>query len=343
MSLVNCFYLSIWFGVLAQQSLLLLFLLLKPITGYWFGIANQFFFFSGVGWLALFSWHTAFWRSRTATFLLIMMCMFAPLLKRPPHDWRVDMLDVGHGLAVVISKGQSAILYDTGASWQNTSAAQRIILPFLIWHNLDIEGIIISHEHDDHIGGLNLIKEYFPNAWLMSSSTKLPNDYNCMYGNSLVWHGLKFSVLWPLTMNKAAFNAESCVVKVTFGEYSLLLTGDLEREQEENLVIMQKNRLFSTILQMPHHGSNTSSYYAFLAHVKPEITLSSVARYNPWKLPSNKALNRYNDLKLTYYLTQESGQIAIYFYQKNWVIERMRYEIKPRWYHDWFGALPIYR
>lgn len=342
-SMLNCFYVSLWFGVLAQQSLALLFLLLKPITGYWFGIANQFYFFSIVGWLALFCRQTAFWRSRTATFLLIIMCIFSPLFKRSSHDWRVDMLDIGHGLAVVISQGRSAVLYDTGASWQNTSAAQRIILPFLTWHNLNVEGIIISHEHNDHIGGLNFIKTHFPDAWLMSSSTKLPNDYDCINGHSLAWHGLQFSVLWPLAMNQAAFNAESCVVKVTLGTYSLLLTGDLERAQEENLVLMQKNRLFSTILQMPHHGSNTSSYYAFLAHVKPEMTLGSVSRYDPWKLPSNKALNRYNDLKLNYSLTQESGQITIYFYPENWVIERMRYEIKPRWYHDWFGALPIYR
>lgn len=72
------------------------------------------------------------------------------------------------------------------------------------------------------------------------------------------------------------------------------------------------------------------------------VAIGSGSRYNPWRLPSHKALWRYKNLAIDYYLTQSSGQISIFFYSDKWVIKQMRYEIKPRWYHDWFGTLPNY-
>ncbi|WP_121144803.1 MBL fold metallo-hydrolase [Orbus hercynius] len=70
-----------------------------------------------------------------------------------------------------------------------------MIIPFLKWHNLTVEGIIISHEHDDHIGGLAALKAQYPKAWLMSSSNQLMNDYPCSSGQSLSWQNLTLSVL----------------------------------------------------------------------------------------------------------------------------------------------------
>ncbi|WP_121144721.1 hypothetical protein [Orbus hercynius] len=107
-------------------------------------------------------------------------------------------------------------------------------------------------------------------------------------------------------------------------------------------MLKQKSALRSTVLQIPHHGSNTSSYYAFLSNVNPQVSLGSVSRYNPWNLPSKKALHRYHDLNFNYYLTSLSGQISVLFYTDDWRVNSMRGEIKPRWYHDWFGALPNY-
>lgn len=343
MSFLDCFYLAIWFGLLAEQSLNRLFIILALFSDYWFAVAEAFYLLSGFGWLTIIVWQTRLWRNYGLSLLLIVLIMFTPIITRPSLSWSIDMLDVGHGLAIIIRKGKSAILYDTGAKWRDSSAAERIIIPFLKWHHLSVEGIIISHEHNDHIGGLDTIKQHYPNAWLMSSSSQLANDYFCQSGYELSWHNLQFSVLWPEKINTYAYNAESCVVRVSDGKYSILLTGDLEKAQEEQLVLTKKESLLSTVLQIPHHGSNTSSYYAFLANVKPEISLASVSRYNPWHLPSYKALYRYQDLSLPYYLTSVAGQISIRFDAQQGLIETMRGEIKPRWYHDWFGALPNYR
>lgn len=342
LSIFNYFYLTIWFGVIVEQSLSLLFIILKPFTLYWIDISHSFYLLSGIGWCIMLTWRSGFYHSYRISIILICICMISPFFKRPSVIWRVDMLDVGHGLAIVISKGQSAIIYDTGAKWQDSSAAERVIIPFLIWHGLNLEGIIISHEHNDHIGGLTAIQQYYPKAWLMSSTMKLSNNYNCIDGTKFIWQQLKLIVLWPQEMKPAAFNGESCVIKLSDGINSILLTGDLEKKQEKILVSTKKNILFSTILQIPHHASNSSSTYTFLAKVSPMIAIGSVSRYNPWRLPSHKALGRYKNLAIDYYLTQNSGQISIFFYSDKWVIKQMRYEIKPRWYHDWFGTLPKY-
>lgn len=336
--LLHCHYLIIWFGFIAEQSLYYLFIILKQIKSYWITFEHSYYLLSISGWLILIIWRLSLWRYYYITILLMLLILITPTLKRNQPNWQIDMLDVGHGLVVVIRQGKTAILYDTGAKWQNSSAAERIVIPFLRWHGLNVEGIIISHEHNDHIGGLSILQQYYPNAWLISSTQRLNNDYLCKAGEELIWNDLKLLFLWPNDIDNQAFNAESCVVKVSDDQFSLLLTGDLERQQEEQLVLKYRKLLFSTILQIPHHGSNTSSSYAFLNYVKPTVSLGSVSRYNPWKLPSNKVLQRYQTLNLNYKLTSVTGQISIRFYQNDWFIMGFRTELKPRWYHDWFGS-----
>ena len=341
-SVSHCFHLALWCWFIANKSLELLFVSLDKLNFLWFDIPADFYFLSILGWLAFVIVRTELWRRFWLTLLIILMILCTPLFKQQEDYWRLDMLDVGHGLAIVIHNGTSAVLFDTGAKWEKSSAAERIILPFLRWHNLNLEGIIISHQHNDHIGGLDLLQSRYPNAWLMSSSSALDNHYQCLAGNTIVWNNLSVNVLWPTQLVKYAQNADSCVVQVTDGHFSVLLTGDLERNQEYQLVTKFRNELASTILQIPHHGSSTSSSYAFLNHVKPVKALISTSRYNPWRLPSDKVIARYQDLDIDYYITAKTGQISLIFDNQKWILKTMRSEIKPRWYHDWFGSLPIY-
>lgn len=231
-SVSHCFHLALWCWFIANKSLELLFVSLDKLNFLWFDIPADFYFLSILGWLAFVIVRTELWRRFWLTLLIILMILCTPLFKQQEDYWRLNMLDVGHGLAIVIHNGTSAILFDTGAKWEKSSAAERIILPFLRWHNLNLEGIIISHQHNDHIGGLDLLQSRYPNAWLMSSSSALDNHYQCLAGNTIVWNNLSVNVLWPTQLVKYAQNADSCVVQVTDGHFSVLLTGDLERNQE---------------------------------------------------------------------------------------------------------------
>ncbi|MEI9141872.1 MBL fold metallo-hydrolase, partial [Pseudomonas aeruginosa] len=76
--------------------------------------------------------------------------------------------DVGQGLAMVIARNGKAILYDTGLAWPEGDSGQQLIIPWLHWHNLEPEGVILSHEHLDHRGGLDSILHIWPMLWIRS-------------------------------------------------------------------------------------------------------------------------------------------------------------------------------
>ncbi|OTQ73200.1 MULTISPECIES: DNA internalization-related competence protein ComEC/Rec2 [unclassified Gilliamella] len=341
-SLMDCFYLALGLWFVAQTSLEWLFYCLEYLNILWLNIPADFYLFSGIGWITIIIIRIEFWRRFSFTIVIVITMLFSPIYKQPDYLWRVDMLDVGHGLAIVVHNGKSAILYDIGAKWEDSSAAEQVIIPFLQWHNLNVEGIIISHSHNDHIGGLSYLRQHYPDAWLMSSSSSLSNDYNCLADHKFDWQHLRFNVLWPNKLVSDPNNGDSCVIQITDGQFSVLLTGDLERKQEYDLVVKYKRNLHSTILQTPHHGSTTSSSYPFLNYVNPSNALTSTSRYNPWKLPSNKITNRYKALNINYYVTGKEGQISLFFYTSSWQQKTMRQDINPRWYHDWFGSLSFY-
>lgn len=341
-SLMDCFYVALWCWSIADKSLEWLFSSLNWFNLLWLKVPANFYLLSFLGWLTVVIIRTGVWRRFSITLVVIFMLLITPIFEQSHYRWRLDMLDVGHGLAIVIHDGKSAILYDTGAKWEKSSAVERVIIPFLQWHNLNVQGIIISHQHNDHVGGLDMLQRVYPKAWLMSSSSSFNNDYPCLAGHQFIWNDLTFNVLWPNKLVDYAQNEDACVVQISDGQFSVLLTGDLERNQEYQLVAKYRNQLTSTILQAPHHGSNTSSSYPFLNHVKPVKLLVSTSRYNPWKLPSTKVIKRYQDLQLNSSVTAKTGQISLFFDKQTWQLKTMRGEIKPRWYHDWFGSLPIY-
>ena len=341
-SLLNCFDMALGCWFVAEQSLEWLFYCLNQFNFGWLNISNDGYLLSAIGWLVIVVLRTECWRRFFGTLLVILLILITPFYKQQDYLWRLDILDVGHGLAVVMHNGKSAILYDTGAKWEKSSAAQRVIIPFLQWHNLEVQGIIISHQHNDHIGGLAELQQLYPKAWLLSSSTNLNNTYHCIAGNSITWNNLTLQVLWPDKLVDYAQNQDSCVIQVSDGNFKILLTGDLERHQEYQLISKYQQKLASTFLQIPHHGSATSSSYAFLNSVAPDFSFASTSRYNPWKLPSLKIIARYHELHLPYHVTAKSGQISLFFNKQFWTLKTMRTQINPRWYHDWFGSLPIY-
>lgn len=247
------------------------------------------------------------------------------------------MLDVGHGLAVVIRQRNEAVIYDTGQRWGETSMAEREIIPFLRWHGLKLVGIILSHQHADHSGGLEELRREYPDAWLKSSVNGLGEP--CKQNEQWRWGILAFQSLWPVRLTDSAGNAESCVVRVDDGRFGILLTGDLEREQEQLLIAQYGSVLSSTLLQVPHHGSKTSSTAALLLAAQPQVAMASAAKFNPWRLPAKSVVTRYRQAGINWYSTSEEGQLSALFYHDNYHLFTLRAHIMPRWYHASFGSL----
>ena len=250
--------------------------------------------------------------------------------------WSVHFLDVAQGLAVVIIQNDRAILYDTGARYGDFSYADSVILPFLQAKSVrHLDYIILSHDDNDHAGGLQLLQTKFPESILIanhSNKNNLINDSRRFGCNRdvLAWGEVNIKFLWPLVDQSS--NYHSCVVRVEGVAGSLLLTGDLTAAAE--LELMQKvDELAVDVLQVAHHGSAHSSTLDFVQQVQPDSAVVSVGINNPYHLPSVAVLERLAKLQIQVFLTSHYGQISYHFYNDGYVVRRFSHEINNFWFN----------
>ncbi|EOD8990711.1 DNA internalization-related competence protein ComEC/Rec2 [Klebsiella variicola] len=322
----------------ADRVLALLFWGLRHLPDGWLPLDARWLWISSLPWLLVMGWRFQSWRHFPALCLSVLLLLMRPFWRPFPADeWRVTMLDVGQGLAMVIERHGKALLYDTGPAWPQGDSGQQVIIPWLRWHHLQLQGIVLSHEHLDHRGGLNSVLQAWPQAWVRSPlgwARHLP----CHRGERWQWQGLNFQALWPLPGSTAKGNNHSCVVRIDDGRSSILLTGDIERQAEQAMISRYWQHLTSTLIQVPHHGSNTSSSELLVHRVEGEAALASASRYNAWRMPSYKVVQRYRQRGYRWFATPQQGQITVVFSAEGWQIHSLRDQVLPRWYHQWFGA-----
>ncbi|OEE58140.1 DNA internalization-related competence protein ComEC/Rec2 [Enterovibrio norvegicus FF-162] len=251
-------------------------------------------------------------------------------------DWRVDVLDVGHGLAVLIEKDGEAILYDTGAAWTSSSIAESVVYSVLQSRGSALVGLILSHRDNDHAGGAEWVIAQIGPQWVRASENNVA-FLPCKRGETWRWKGLDFDVLYPLMLVDEARNPDSCVIRVSDGENAVLLTGDLPAKGEDYLV-EQNDDLDAQVLIVPHHGSKTSSSALFIDHVRPKVAIASTGRYTPWNLPNPDVVARYHQRNIAWYETGKHGQVSVRFSSKGWRVLSHRLDLEPYWYRKKFGA-----
>lgn len=230
--------------------------------------------------------------------------------------WQLSVLDVGHGLAVVIEKNHHVFLYDTGASYPSGfNMADAAILPYLKHQGYQsIDGVIISHNDNDHAGGLAHLREKMMIKTVIANDTELTPNQHCISGQGFIWQGLTFELLSPMQA-KGDKNDDSCVVTISDGIHSVLLPGDISIKQERRLLNIagMDKKLASDILIAPHHGSKSSSSRRFLTAVAPHYVVFSAGYLNRWKMPSKEILSRYNAFDITSFNTAELGMLTFKF------------------------------
>ncbi|QKJ86609.1 Competence protein ComEC [Paramixta manurensis] len=337
--LIGSFFspLSDVFWRLTNISLEVVFRPLQALPAGWMTFSHQAELACLLCWLLAFCWRFGWLRSSPVAVCGAMLVITQPRHTQPEPVWRLDMLDVGHGLAMVISRQGHALVYDTGNRWARGDAGKNVIAPWLRWHGLQLDQVILSHGHLDHRGGLASLQAVYPDISVRSA---LGNEQHlpCKRGERWQWQGLHFYVLWPENTQTAGGNNDSCVLSVTDGRHRVLLTGDLEEPVEKKLVTLSRNELRADILQVPHHGSRSSSSPPFLRVVNAQLGLASAARYNAWRLPASKIIERYQRNSYQWRDTALSGQLSVRFYSDKWVVFGFREQILPRWYHQWFGV-----
>jgi competence protein ComEC len=222
------------------------------------------------------------------------------------------LLDVGQGLSAVVQTANHVLVYDTGPKFLEGDSGERVVAPFLLSQGIKkVDLLLVSHGDSDHSGGVeSLLKNYPAQEFLTSVPEKLHHQAkNCFRGQNWVWDGVSFEILSPEKVTSFAGNAASCVLKVSDGKNSLLLTGDIEKETEEWMLQNEKEKLHAEILVAPHHGSSSSSSDGFVSAVKPRYVLFPVGYLNRFSFPKKEVLAKYQKINAQLFDTANSGAI----------------------------------
>lgn len=248
-------------------------------------------------------------------------CGFVPLLLMqttliPFGQADFILLDVGQGLSTVIRTQNHTLIYDTGPKLPGGfDLGNNVVIPYLHAKGIKkIDTLVISHIDNDHIGGALAILEKIPTQDILISNNNTLTKYNphvCIAGQSWNWDGVQFTVLHPIAENQVKKrNDHSCVLMVQAGDHKALLTGDIEKHSEKQLIELYGKQLQSDLLLVPHHGSKSSSSIEFLQTVKPKYALIPVGYKNQYGHPKEYVLQRYRDIGATILRTEQDGAIS---------------------------------
>ncbi len=271
-----------------------------------------------------------------AWLMLVFIVACVSLIREPQkEDWKIDVLDVGHGLAVILEKGGKILLYDTGKVWPGGSIAQQVITPVLQRRGYtEIDTLVISHADSDHAGGRHIVEAEFRPS-IKRSSQNFNGYQACVKGDEWEWQGLDIQVLWPPELVRRAYNPHSCVLKIGDPEsgINVLLTGDIEAISEW-ILLREPEKLRSDLIIVPHHGSKSSSNPKFIEAVSPVIAVASLAKGNQWGMPANSVVQAYQNAGALWFDTGESGQVTLRVSEGSWVFNTKRNDTFGTWYRQ---------
>ena len=235
--------------------------------------------------------------------------------------FEMHFIDVGQALSVLVECDGQYMLYDGG----NVDDGS-LVVSYLQSQGVEqLEYVFCSHAHEDHVGGLAAALAYFPAYHVYSPVTEASTKCFKDFVKYTQQQGLQVEVpavgtTWPLggatvTMvgpvaQYSDTNDTSIVLRIEYGSTSFLLTGDMEKTDETDLVNSGVN-LRADVLQVGHHGSSTSTGYLFLNAVLPEMGVISCGTGNKYGHPHEETLSILRDAKVDVYRTDLQGTITI--------------------------------
>lgn len=243
------------------------------------------------------------------------------------NEVKIEVLDIGQGDASLIYTKDEVIMIDTG----DVDERDRLEKLLKERNISTIDKLIITHPHADHIGGAYVVfknvnvKEVYDNGDTTTSKTYQTYLKNIKQKN-IAYHQLKagdtvdfgdgvsFKVFSPtekMIKNDDDLNNNSIVGQLRYKDFTMLFTGDSERDAEQNMVKSYGDELQSDVLKSPHHGSRTSSSDDYLKTVKAKDVIISLAADNEYGHPHKQTLDRYKKYNMNVYRTDQDGTITI--------------------------------
>ncbi|MXY97318.1 MAG: DNA internalization-related competence protein ComEC/Rec2 [Gemmatimonadetes bacterium] len=290
-------------------------------------------------------------RTRQARHGLLVLCLLVFCYNLlPDRTLRITVLDVGQGDAIFIAcPNGRTLLVDGGARTPFYDAGARVILPFMRAKGYRrVDTIIVTHPDLDHYGGLRAVVESVEVGEVLSSGLRSESRSYQAWREAIDRHGIPYRAVVkgdtlaalggvrglflhpdPLFLSGPArtnANEASVVLRLSFGAFSMLLTGDIE-DRGEAATVRRPSSLKSTVLKSPHHGSSSSSGTAFLNAVDPEAVAVSAGMYNNFGHPSPEVIERYRRREAEVFRTDQGGAVMIRSNGRSW---DMAYFAPPR-------------
>ncbi|MFC1870177.1 DNA internalization-related competence protein ComEC/Rec2 [Chloroflexota bacterium] len=261
--------------------------------------------------------------------LVVAMLTSVAASTMPDDKLHVSFLNVGEGDAILIqTPAHQDILVDGGPSPQAIGLELGQKMPF--WDRT-IDLLVLTHPHADHVTGLvEAVRRYkvkqvlYPDLhytlpvydqWLQLIREKEIKRTVARAGQQVdLGSGAVIEVLNPqsppLTGTESDIDNNGMVLRLSMGDVSFLLTADIMSEAEFELITRRAN-LTSTVLKVPHHGSDTSTTTEFLAVVSPRLAVISAGKDNRFGHPSEETLDRLKERidPENIYRTDEHGAI----------------------------------
>jgi len=222
---------------------------------------------------------------------------------------KLTVLDLGQGLAVHIQTARHHLLYDTGPRYGDQfDSGKNILLPYFRRQGIEaLHSLIVSHEDNDHAGGAAAIRQ----AMSIQKQWQSKGLNSCHEAKPWELDGVKFVFLGPKPRSNEHRNNLSCVLFIRWAQHSVLLTGDIDQAREQAIVAARPaTDMPLSLMLSPHHGSKTSSSYAWLYHWGAERVIYSTGFENRYGHPHTSIVERYRQLGTEQFNTAESGAIS---------------------------------
>jgi beta-lactamase superfamily II metal-dependent hydrolase len=252
-----------------------------------------------------------------------------------PHEepLKVHFIDVGQADAILVQYEDETMMVDVGDS----NSADELVSYLKKQNVYEIDHLVITHPHADHIGGFDEVVSsfdvinYVDNGFTYDSdqyvelkkylSSHYINIITVERGDTLYKDNEIEILVFNPVKKHSNLNDDSVVLKITRGEVSVLLTGDIEKNAEEDMVSNKAIlwNLKSTIVKAPHHGGETSAQQQFFAYVRPQFVVVSVGEDNSYGHPNEKAMDLYKTYATTI-TTSEYGTIVFDIYDNKYSV-----------------------
>ena len=241
--------------------------------------------------------------------ILVALCVYRPLAIAP-RQLRVDVIDVGQGMSLLLQTRSHQLLFDTGRGKAHTA-----VLPTLQSLGLNhADALVLSHQDADHDGAAPSLRRQFDFHTVWAGQTEAYPDWQARdcRGQSWQWDGVWFEWLTlPREQVAHSTNAQSCVLRVVTHGQALLIPADIGADEEAALLNTYGAKLRSTVLVLGHHGSSGSSSSAWLNTVAPDIAIASSGFRNSYHHPTPAVQTRLRAHGIKLYRTDTQGGLTL--------------------------------